>query len=303
MTKPKYEVFEGKLTTRGHMQRTGSLLSAPGMLTLLVFLLLPIAGLVVLAFMQRGAYGVIDWTPSLENAKRLLGFSSFGWASDNLLIIGRSLLLASVTTLLCLALAFPMAFWISAHKPSTRTLLLAFIMVPSCTNLVIRTYAWMLVLGAQMPPTWIARAIGIIGETETLYPGQFAVYVGMVSSMLPFSILPLYTCVERLDWRIVEATKDLYASPLRVFRHGILSQMTIGIVSSVILTFVPSLGMYVVSDLLGGSKYMLIGNLIQQQFGAASDWPFGAMLGIVLILASVLSLALLQKISKGKSYV
>ena len=154
-----------------------------------------------------------------------------------------------------------------------------------------------------MPPTWIARAIGIIGETETLYPGQFAVYVGMVSSMLPFSILPLYTCVERLDWRIVEATKDLYASPLRVFRHGILSQMTIGIVSSVILTFVPSLGMYVVSDLLGGSKYMLIGNLIQQQFGAASDWPFGAMLGIVLILASVLSLALLQKISKGKSYV
>ena len=303
MTKPKYEVFEGKLTTRGHMQRTGSFLSAPGMLTLLVFLLLPIAGLVVLAFMQRGAYGVIDWTPSLENAKRLLGFSSFGWASDNLLIIGRSLLLASVTTLLCLALAFPMAFWISAHKPSTRALLLAFIMVPSCTNLVIRTYAWMLVLGAQMPPTWIARAIGIIGETETLYPGQFAVYVGMVSSMLPFSILPLYTCVERLDWRIVEASKDLYASPLRVFRHGILSQMTIGIVSSVILTFVPSLGMYVVSDLLGGSKYMLIGNLIQQQFGAASDWPFGAMLGIVLILASVLSLALLQKISKGKSYV
>ena len=93
--------------------------------------------------------------------------------------------------------------------------------------------------------------------------------------MLPFSILPLYTCVERLDWRIVEATKDLYASPLRVFRHGILSQMTIGIVSSVILTFVPSLGMYVVSDLLGGSKYMLIGNLIQQQFRGGTTHPHG----------------------------
>ncbi len=299
----KFQVYEGKLTTRGRMIRVGSLLSAPGMLSLLIFLLLPIIGLTVLAFMQRGNYGVIDWTPSFENLKRLLGFSSFGWSSDNLLIVGRSLLLATVTTALCLLIAFPMAFWIAKYQSGTRALLLALVMVPSCTNLVIRTYAWMLVLGAQMPPTWIARAIGLLNETDALYPGQFAVYIGMVSSMLPFSVLPLYTSVERLNWNIVEASSDLYASSFRTFRHGILSQMKAGILASVILTFVPSLGMYVVSDLLGGSKYMLIGNLIQQQFGAASDWPFGAMLGVVLILASVISLALFQKIGGGKNYV
>ena len=285
------------------MKWEGTLLSAPGMLTLFIFLLLPIVGLIVLAFMQRGAYGTINWTPSVDNLKRLIGFSSFGWAPDNAVIVARSLILATVTTLICLLIAFPMSFWIAAHKKSTRALLLALVMVPSCTNLVIRTYAWMLVLGAQMPPTWIARAIGLIGETDSLYPGQFAVYIGMVSSMLPFAVLPLYTSVERLDWNIVEATRDLYASPLRSFCHGVLSQMKSGIVASIILTLVPSLGMYVVSDLLGGSKYMLIGNLIQQQFGSASDWPFGAMLGVILILASVLSLAVFQKVGGGRNYV
>ena len=304
MTKEKkYEVYEGKLTTRSRMFFVGSLLSFPGIFSLLLFLLVPMLGLIVLSFMQRGNYGVIDWTPSLDNLKRLIGFTSFGFSANNLLIVGRSLLLASVTTILCLALSFPMAFWISSHRQSVRSLLLAFVIIPSCTNLVIRTYAWMLVLGAQMPPTWIARAIGLIDKTDTLYPGQFAIYIGMISAMLPFSVLPLYTSVERLNWNIVEAARDLYASSFRTFRHGILAQMKSGILASVILTFVPSLGMYVVSDLLGGAKYMLIGNLIQQQFGAASDWPFGAMLGVVLILASVVSLALFQKIGGGKNYV
>lgn len=299
----RYEVFEGKLTTRRSMLFSGALLSSPGMLSLLIFLLFPMLALIVLAFMQRGAYGTILWSPSIENFLRLIGFNSFGWASDNLLIVFRSLLLATVTTLLCLIFAFPMAFWISSHKALPRALLLGITMVPSCTNLVIRTYAWMLLLGSQMPPTWLARALGFIGETEALYPGQFAVYIGMVSTMLPFSVLPLYTSVERLDWNIVEASRDLYASFLRSFHHGILSQMKQGILAAIILTFVPSLGMYVVSDLLGGSKYMLIGNLIQQQFGAASDWPFGAMLGMVLILASIISLALFQKIGGGRNYV
>ena len=175
-------------------------------------------------------------------------------------------------------------------------------MVPSCTNLVIRTSAWMILLGPDMFPASIARILGVIAEGESLYPGSFAVYIGMVSSMLPFSVLPLYTSVERLDWGIVEASRDLYAGPVRTFYHGILSQMMPGIIASVILTLVPSLGMYVISDLLGGGKYMLIGNLIQQQFGSASDWPFGAMLGVGLILTSVISLIIFQRVG-GKNFV
>ncbi len=300
--KRRTEVFEGKLTTRAHMQKTGALLTGPGILWLLVFLLIPTAFLMVLAFANRGAYGSIDWTFSLTNLKRLLGFSSFGWSPDNLLILWRSVQIAVFTTVLCIAIGLPMAFWIANHDRSMRQFLFALIMVPSCTNLVIRTAAWMILLGPDMFPAKVASFLGFIADGKSLYPGSFAVYIGMVSSMLPFAVLPLYTSVERLDWGIVEAARDLYAGPVRTFYHGILSQMKPGIIASVILTLVPSLGMYVISDLLGAGKYMLIGNLIQQQFGSASDWPFGAMLGIVLILSSVISLVIFQR-TGGKNFV
>ncbi len=300
--KRRTEVFEGKLTTRAHMQKTGALLTGPGILWLLVFLLVPTVFLMILAFANRGAYGSIDWTFSLTNLKRLLGFSLFGWSPDNLLILWRSVQIAVFTTILCIAIGLPMAFWIANHDRSMRQFLFALIMVPSCTNLVIRTAAWMILLGPDMFPAKVASFLGFIAEGKSLYPGSFAVYIGMVSSMLPFAVLPLYTSVERLDWGIVEAARDLYAGPVRTFYHGILSQMKPGIIASVILTLVPSLGMYVISDLLGAGKYMLIGNLIQQQFGSASDWPFGAMLGIVLILSSVISLVIFQR-TGGKNFV
>ncbi|WP_288786726.1 ABC transporter permease [uncultured Fibrobacter sp.] len=296
------EVFEGKLTTRRRMRKFGALLTGPGILWLLVFLLLPTIFLMVLAFAERGSYGSINWEFSFSNLKRLFGFSSFGWSPDNLLILWRSLKIAVFTTVLCLVIGLPMAFWVANRGKSMRAFWFTLIMVPSCTNLVIRTSAWMILLGPEMFPAGIARFLGLLADSESLYPGSFAVYIGMVSAILPFSVLPLYTSVERLDWGIVEAARDLYASPLRTFRHGILSQMMPGIVASVILTLVPSLGMYVISDLLGGGKYMLIGNLIQQQFGSASDWPFGAMLGVVLILTSVISLIIFQRIG-GKNFV
>lgn len=296
------EVFEGKLTTRAHMQKTGALLAGPGILWLSIFLLIPTCFLLVLAFANRGAYGSIDWTFSLSNLKRLLGFGSFGWSPDNLLILWRSAKIAVFTTVLCIAIGLPMAFWIANHGKSMRQFLFALIMVPSCTNLVIRTAAWMILLGPDMFPAKVASFFGIVADGKSLYPGSFAVYIGMVSSMLPFSVLPLYTSVERLDWGIVEAARDLYAGPVKTFRHGILSQMKPGIIAAVILTLVPSLGMYVISDLLGAGKYMLIGNLIQQQFGSASDWPFGAMLGVVLILSSVISLVIFQR-AGGKNFV
>jgi len=293
------EIYEGKITTRSRMLRVGGLLVAPGFLWLALFLLLPILGLAVMAFAQRGAYGSIDWSFSLANFWRLLGSGLFGWSGDNVMILLRSAFLASVTTMLCLVIGFPMAFWICARGRTTRILMLALVMVPSCTNLVIRTYAWMLVLGAQMPPAWIARWLGILGADAALYPGTFAVYLGMVSSMLPFAVLPLYTSVERLDWHLVEAARDLYSGAGRTFINAILPQVFPGLVAAMVLTLVPSLGMFVVSDLLGGSRYMLVGNLIQQQFGAASDWPFGAMVGLFLVFASLASLAVLQRWGKG----
>jgi len=293
------EIFEGKITTRGRMLRVGTLLSAPGLLWLAMFLFIPMLGLCVMAFASRGNYGAIEWNFSTDNFWRLMGFGLFGWTPTTFLILVRSGVLAAVTTGLCVLLSFPLAFWVASKPKATRNLLMALVMVPSCTNLVIRTYSWMIVLSAQMPPATLARSLGLIGAEQGLYPGSMAVFLGMVSSMLPFAALPIYTSVERLDWSLVEAARDLYASAFSTFRNAILPQVMPGMVAAVILTLVPSLGMFVVSDLLGGSRNMLIGNLIQQQFGSASDWPYGAMAGLFLVATSILSLAAFQRWGGG----
>lgn len=289
------EVFEGKASTRGRMRAVGLALGLPGLAWLGAFLALPVAGLAMLAFARRGAYGSVDWTFSFENLYRICGYGLFGWSPDNLLILVRSGVFATVTTVACIALALPMAFWICDRGRVARLTLMALVTVPSCINLVIRTYAWMLLLGSQSAPTALLRWIGILGPDAALYPGWFAVLLGMLSCMLPFAVLPLYASVERLDWSLVEAARDLHAGSWRTFRHGVLSQILPGLVSAIVLTMIPSLGMFVVSDLLGGSRTMLVGNLVQQQFGMASDWPFGAMAGIVLVIGSLLSLAALMR--------
>ena len=286
-------IVDGQPTTRLRQWATGLALTGTGMLWLLCFLVGPLMAIAAVAFAQRGDYGELVWQFTTENFWRMLGYTSFGWTPDYLWILGRSVVLAGVTTLICLLLGFPLAFWVAARDPRWRTFILALVMLPTCVNLVIRTYAWQLLLGAHAPPAWLAASLGVVGEGEALYPGALAVYLGMVSAMLPFAALPLYTSVERLDWSLVEAARDLYASRWATFRHGILPQVMPGLVAATILTGIPSLGMFVVSDLLGGAKVMLVGNLIQQQFGASGDWPFGAMLGLTLILATLASLAVL----------
>lgn len=291
----RQEVFEGKASTRGRMMLVGAGLGLPGLAWLCAFLALPILGLAVLAFARRGTYGSIDWTFSLENVHRICGWGLFGWSSDNLLILVRSGVFAVATTVACIALALPMAFWICDRGRGARLALMALVTVPSCINLVIRTYAWMLLLGSQSLPVALLRRIGAIGPDAALYPGWGAVLLGMLSCMLPFAVLPLYASVERLDWSLVEAARDLHAGAWRTFRHGILPQIMPGLVSAIVLTMIPSLGMFVVSDLLGGSRVMLVGNLVQQQFGMASDWPFGAMAGLVLVVGALVSLAALMR--------
>jgi spermidine/putrescine transport system permease protein len=284
-------VLDGDLTTRPRLYGRGLLLIGGGLLWMAAFLHLPLMGLGVLACATRTEYGGVEWTFTLDNLWRLVGHGELGFTWNHLLILWRSVWLAALTTAICLALGFPLAFWIANHRPRTRTLLLALVMVPSCVNLVIRTYAWQQLLGGQMPPAWVAQHLGLVPPGQALYPTALAVYLGMVSCMLPFTVLPLYTSVERLDWHLVEAARDLYARKLRVFRHAILSQCMPGLAAATILTLIPSLGMFVVPDMLGGAKFMLVGNLIQQQFGSMSDWPFGAAAGMFLILASLAALA------------
>ena len=169
--------------------------------------------------------------------------------------------------------------------------------------MVIRTYAWFLILAPEMPFAKLASYMGLIPAGNPLYPNAFAVYLGMVSMFLPFVALPLYSSVERLDWSLVEAAQDLYASKIRVFTQAILPQTLPGLSVGVILTFVPAMGMFVVPDLLGGAKYMLVGNLIQQQFGTSRDWPFGAAISMGLMVLTMISLQLYRRRSKDIEYI
>jgi spermidine/putrescine transport system permease protein len=142
-----------------------------------------------------------------------------------------------------------------------------------------------------MLPARIAQALRFIEPSAALYPSNFALAIGMVSNSLPFAVLPLYTNVEKLDWALVEASRDLYASPVRVFFHAIFPQTLPGLVTAVILTFIPAMGAFVIPDLLGGGKNWMLGNLIQHQFGVSRDFPFGAAVSLVLTLLTLAAFA------------
>lgn len=291
-------VWYGHLSTSRRLRLTGMLLLSGSMVWLLTLLVLPFLVVAVMAFAGRSQYGEVRWAFTLENMWRLLGFGILEWSADYLLILARSVWVALVTTAVAVLLSYPLAFFIAARKPATRYVLLGLIIVPFCTNLVVRTYAWMLILGPGMPLTWLAQHLALVPPGQALYPGAFAVYLGMVGTFLPFAILPLYTNVERLDWSIVEAAQDLYASRTRIFMHALLPQTLPGLTAGIILTFIPAMGAFVVPDLLGGAKYMLVGNLIQQQFGPSRDWPFGSAVSLALMILTLAGLFLLGRWGK-----
>ena len=299
----KLLVWYGELTTHRSLVKRGLLFLSPGMLWLLIFLVLPGLVLIVVSFASRGAYGDLVWEFSIENYKRLMGFGIFGWTADYIVILWRSVWVAFVTTLLSVALSYPLCFFIASRPERTRYLWLTMVIIPFWTNMVIRTYAWFLILAPEMPFAKLASFMGIVAPGTPLYPSVFAVYLGMISMFLPFIALPLYSSIERLDWALVEAAHDLYASRVRVFMQAILPQTLPGLSVGIILTFVPAMGMFVVPDLLGGAKYMLVGNLIQQQFGASRDWAFGAAISMGLMVLTMFSLYFYRRKSKEAQFV
>lgn len=291
-------VWYGELTTQRNLTRRGLGYLGAGILWLLVFLVLPGLVLILVSFITRGGYGQLVWDFTFENYKRFLGFSVFGWTMDYIIIMWRSVWVAFMSTLICVILSYPLAFFICSRPEKKRYIWLTLIIVPFWTNMVIRTYAWLLILAPDMPLAKLASFMKLIPPETPLYPSAFAVYMGMVSIFLPFVTLPLYSSVERLDWSLVEAAQDLYASKLRIFMQAILPQTLPGLTVGVILTFVPTMGMFIVPNLLGGSKYMLVGNLIQQQFGTSRDWPFGAAISMALMVLTMVSLQIYRRRSK-----
>ena len=266
------------------------LLSAPALLWMMVLFLIPVALIVGISFYTSGNYGELERPLTFDSYKRFLGFGTFGWEPLHPLIVARSLLLAFMTMLLCALLGLPLAFFISSLGARWKTFALTLVVIPLWTNLLIRTYAWQLLLAPESLLAKAAVLLGLASAGEPLYPSALAVYVGLVCDYLPFLVLPLYASVEKIDWTLAEAARDLGASGRNVFRHAVLPQILPGLAAGVVLVFVPATGKFVIPDLLGGSKTVLIGNVIQQQFGASRDWPFGSALATVSMLVVLLAL-------------
>jgi spermidine/putrescine transport system permease protein len=250
--------------------------AVPAYVYLIVFFVLPLIIVFVFSFASRGRTG----RPELE------GWNVDSWTrlTEPLVstIVTRSFLVAVLNTVLCLVIGYQFAYWIATRrKQSTRTFLLILVLIPFWSNFLVRTYAWRMLLDSDGYITQLGELTGLWGRTLFTLP---AVFLGLLYGYLPFMVLPLYAAIERIDWSLVEAGRDLYASGTKAFLKITLPLSRPGIIAGSILVFIPSLGAYVTPDILGGAKTTLLGNFIVTQFGAARNWPFGSALSSAILI-------------------
>ncbi|MFC6668697.1 ABC transporter permease [Marinobacterium aestuariivivens] len=271
-------------------------------LVLLIFVPLAIMGYISL--LPRNTFGGVDWHAAMQwDSYRLLFMEQdfdnnweINWSY--LQTLWRSLAQAGVTTLVCFLFGFPIALWMVSLPERQRNLMVLLITIPFWTNLLIRNYAWLIILREN---GWLSQTLnGLLpeGMSVTLLYNDFAVAVGLIYSFLPFMVLPVYSCLEKLDWRLVEAAYDLGATRWQALRRVILPLSLPGVVAGSLLVFVPSIGAFITPALLGGGKTMMIGNLIQEQFGPARNWPLGSSLSFLLL--ALMLLAILAYVLYGK---
>ena len=250
-----------------------------------VLLALPVALILVYSFIQRGTYGGVVWTFTLENYSR---------AFDGLYldVLVSSLQIAALTTVLALLLGYPAAMFIATRRSArVRTALLVLCVLPFWTSLLIRTYAWIVLLNENGLVNQALVATGVTGAPMKLLYNEFAIVVGLLYGYLPLMILPLYAAIERIDPALREASADLGAGAVRRFLTVTLPLTRAGVAAGCIFVFVPSLGNFIVPDLLGGGTSSMVGNLIQNEFLRTRDWPFGATIALAVIFVMLLVIA------------
>ncbi len=260
----------------------GWLLLAPLLLWLVAFVVVPMGILVVYSLASRDDLGRVVFDFTLNNYARVID-------PIYLRIFGRSIGYAALTTGICLVVGYPAAWFIARQPEAMRQRLLLLVMVPFWTSFLIRTYAWIAILKGEGLLNGMLHYTRIITAPLDLLYTPTAVMIGLVYAYLPFMMLPIYASAEKLDGTLVEAAHDLGAGPVRVFTSVIFPLTWPGIAAGIMLVFVPAIGMFAVTDLMGGARVPLIGNVIQSQFTRARNWPFGAALGVVFTLMFVVS--------------
>ncbi len=252
------------------------LLLVPGTAWLLLFFLAPLGIVLLYSFLERGTYGGVQWQWTLGNYQRLFD-PIYG------VVFWRSLQLALFTTLACLLVGYPLALFTATRSPRWRNTLLLLIIIPFWTNFLVRIYAWVVLLRSEGVINVLLQSLHLIDEPLNLLFNSFAVGVGLVYGYLPFMVLPLYASIERLDFSLLEAAQDLGANDLRTFWRIVLPLTRRGIVAGCLLVFIPAVGEFVTPDILGGARAIMMGNLVQNQFLAARDWPFGSVLSMAMM--------------------
>jgi len=266
------------------MKRLRAWFLAPTWTVMLSLFAAPLAIILAYSFLTRGTWGGITRPWSVESYQRLADPVYLG-------ILWRSLWIAGAATVLCLLLGFPLALFIS-RAGNRKNLYLSLVILPFWTSFLVRTYAWMFLLRDTGLINTVLQKLGLIHNPLPLLYNDGAVILGLVYGYLPFMVLPLYATLERLDRNLLEAAADLGAKPWVALTRIVIPLSAPGIRAGAILVFIPCLGAYLTPDLLGGGKTVMMGNLIQNQFTTARDWPFGSavsltLMAIVLILLLV----------------
>ncbi|MHC6179822.1 ABC transporter permease [Clostridium sp. JNZ X4-2] len=256
---------------------------------MIFFMAVPILYIVFISFLQRGVNGGIDFIFSVENYKRIISPLYFKVFFDSVSI-------ALITTLCTLVLGYPFAYLVVKIPKRFRILAIMLIIIPFWTNSLIRTYAWMILMSTEGLINNVLIKTGLISEPLEMLYTYGAVLVGMIYTLFPFMVLPLYTSIEKIQKIYIDAAEDLGASPFRAFLTVTLPLTMPGVVAGCVLVFIPSLGLFYICDLMGGSKVMLMGNLIRNQFLVSRDWPFGAAVSIIMIIAVLIIVGISVKL-------
>jgi spermidine/putrescine transport system permease protein len=262
------------------------LLLGPVSLLLAIFFLGPLAIMIVTSFLAPGLYGGVEWTWYPHNYGRILGFADPMFEDFDPVYIAiflRSLKIAALTVVATLLVCYPAAFCISRLSERWKNFCLFLITLPFFTSLIVRLFIWVLILRQTGLVNAVLLNTGVVARPLELIYTDGAIVLGMVYVFIPFMFMPVYASVEKLDWTLVRASLDLGAGPIRTFLRIILPLTAPGIAGGAVIVFIPALGNFVVPAILGGAKVMMLGNLIEQQFLAARNWPFGSALAMMVM--------------------
>ena len=265
--------------------------SYPYVLWIAIFIVVPLLLIMYFAFTKGDSKNFSTFQFSLDNFRRF-------FTPIYLKVLGRSVNLALISTIICLILGYPMAFIISKENVRKRNMMILMFIIPMWMNFLLRTYAWISLLGRNGIINYLITKLGF--QPLNLIYNDKAVLLGMVYNFLPFMVLPIYSVLTKMDKNLIEAAEDLGANKLEVFGKVILPLSIPGIMTGITMVFIPAVSTFIISSLLGGNKYNLIGNLIEQQFRWTGDWHFGSSMSIILMVFILITMAVTSKFDKEK---